>query len=43
MIPAPDTSIGLLFSRADNALYYGKEQGKNRVQAWDESIPDRAP
>ena len=43
MIPAPDTNIGVLFSRADNALYYGKEQGKNRVQAWDESIPDRAP
>ncbi len=43
IIPTPDTSMEVLFNRADNALYYGKEQGKNRVQAWDESIPDRAP
>ncbi|KUG05321.1 hypothetical protein ASZ90_017262 [hydrocarbon metagenome] len=42
MIPEDDTALEELFKRADSALYLGKEQGKNQVQVWNDSIPDKS-
>lgn len=41
MVPEPDSELEELFQRADNALYFSKEQGKNQVQAWNDSIPNK--
>ncbi len=42
MVPEAETALEELFKRADSALYFGKEQGKNQVQAWNDSIPDKS-
>ena len=43
MVASPELSLEELFRRADNALYYGKDLGKNQIQVWDESMPDKSP